>query len=115
MPKTLPYKLHVKRGVDALLTVRYTGAVGLDLSSYTSDFVCKSCDGTPIFGETVPMVIEAGTPHIARANHRMPKSITEKLMLGEEQAYHVLLSGPGFSDIYVHGPLNAYVASGGVE
>jgi hypothetical protein len=115
MPKQLPFKLHVKRGVDAKLAVRYTGAVGLDLSSYSSEFVCKACDETVIFTQRVPMVAEAGTPNIARANHIIPESITEVLPLGDDQNYHIVLEGPGFKDIYVHGPLNAYVASGGPQ
>ena len=113
-PKVRPTKISMKRGVQKVLVLRYTATVGTDLSTWQSAYVLKSCEGDVLFTETVALVPEVGTPHIARATHVINKDVTSALDLGEKQNNHAIVrNGTGQEDCFFHGPVDAYVVSGG--
>jgi hypothetical protein len=117
MSKTAPYTLEIPRGADYTFKPRCTAQVGTDMTTWTSEFVVKDLDGAELFRKTGTMIIPTpGSPHIAETTFSLTETETASFEIGKGKAfYHVALEDAGteWKGIIMHGPIDAYVESGG--
>jgi hypothetical protein len=112
--KIQPHIIEVRCGADVAIAPTFRNEIiGANMVGWQFQFVMGLTCGTILVDETHPLVVNNLTPDIGEAFVELPSAITKQLTPGKKQNYLFrLIDTFGKSDIYLHGPIDAYVIAG---
>lgn len=111
--KLKPHTLVIRNGADRTIAPTFEFLAGDDVTGWTAQMVVALDSGVEVFNQTKPVLVTAPNLNIASVFFHFLPAVTTQFHGGKKQNYFVrLIDTNGLSDIYLYGPIDAYVIPG---